>query len=155
MHPHRFRTGYKNTTIPNPARLNNYLGMRNFEGDVVGYNFEKQADNFRQLQEVLNPNGIHFTTIASTHYTGDCHTNHRFVVLTDNPAVIWVKYVGYAAQGGQNHLYIHGRRIKVSVLLRCTPEQQTALLHNNERQLAYEFTPDRLRLINESGTLWN
>jgi hypothetical protein len=78
-------------------------------------------------------------------------------VLTDDPKVLWVKYVGYSAQSGQNHLYIHGRRIKVSVLLKCTPEQQTALLHNDEGLLAValQCESDWLKRVDESGTLWN
>lgn len=91
----------------------------------------------------------------SLHYKGDLHTNHRFVVLTKDNSLLWNKYVGFVAQGGQNHVFVAGRRIKVSCFVKFTPAQQTALLDANEDHLAWVFPKNKLARFNEDKTLWN
>lgn len=155
MIPGRIATGFRRTTVPNPAVLFN--GAEDsvvFQGPVAEYDFLKQTDNFISLQAVLMRNGDEFTQIASAKYKGDLHINHRFDVLTKSGKVLWHKYVGHAAQSGQNHIFIHGRRLKISMFLKLDPDQQDCLVQNDEFMIPHLFTPAKLRSLDESGGLW-
>jgi hypothetical protein len=149
--PARFYTGIRNTTIPNPAVL--YSGARTFQGLCSDYDFERQTDNFNALRQVLLANGTDFLYVAAAHYKGDLHTNHRFVACSADGRLMWNKYVAHVAQGGQNHVFVNGMRIKVSVFLRRTPVEQTALLTG--RNVNQIFDAGLLGYLDEAGELWN
>jgi hypothetical protein len=163
MLPDRIRTGYKDRTIPNPAGLagqSTWFGVFEnsrevYQGPVSGYNFRKQAENFIKLKNVLEANGIKFTAVSGLLYNGDRGYNQRFVVLTSHPAILWYKYVGFIAQSGQNHIFIHGRRIKVSLFLAQLPEVQTALLHNRMDEVDMLVKDGHLKWLDESAAYWN
>lgn len=167
MFPTRFATGIRQLTIPNPARLHrstNEYGWfgrlrhgnaKTFEGLCSEYSFEKQTKNFKRLQAVLRANGTDFLYVASAHYRGDLHTNHRFVACAADGSLLWNKYVGFVAQGGQNHVYVGGMRIKVSIFLKLTPPEQRALLSNSRSAIDSHFDAKKLRWMNEDKTLWN
>ena len=169
MLPCRFNTGVRNVTIPNPAHLlaiaesrnkrsdggpNGLDNFRPYEGPVDDYDFEKQTDNFKKLSAILEKNGTKFTQVASAHYKGDLHTNHRFVAITEDGSLLWHKYVGFAAQSGQNHVYVAGMRIKVSLFLGLTEAQQRALIGNARSFIGLLFTKEELERLNEDKTLW-
>ncbi len=159
--PNRFIVTSSGREIPNPAALcvtgNGYENATQFEGRCDDYNFERQAVNFSNLQKVLVANGTKFGPIAAAHYKGDLHTNHRFVAAAENGNLFWYKYVAYVAQGGQNHVYVAGRRIKVSVFLGLTSEQQTALLSGSESAILLSFNGDerRVKYLDEINDLWS
>jgi hypothetical protein len=155
MLPNRIPTGVKNQTVPNPAKLWDGMGdSRVFEGLASDYDFEKQTENFERLSAVLAANGTYFTKVAAAHYDGNEHTNHRFNVLTENGALMWHKYVGMAAQSGQNHVFVAGMRIKVSIFLAMDEKEQRILLSGDKVLVTLVMEPDRLKYINEAGTLW-
>lgn len=154
MYPTRFRTGVKNTTIPNPAILEKDNG-KVFQGTADAYDFEKQVDNYQRLRAVLSANNKQFHLVCAAHYPDDRGTNHRFVVTTKDGCLLWHKYVGFSAQSGQNHVFIAGRRIKVSRFLEFSSVQQSALLSGDETRIQYHFSPAELRYMDEAGTLWN
>lgn len=166
MFPTRFATGIRQVTIPNPAALYSRPASgrwgsprpdnaRTFEGLCSEYNFEKQTDNFKRLQAVLRANGTDFLYVASAHYRGDLHTNHRFVACAADGSLLWHKYVGFVAQGGQNHVFVGGMRIKVSIFLKLRADEQRALLSNSRSLIAATFETKKLRWMNEDKTLWN
>lgn len=156
MFPARFYTGVRNTTIPNPAALErNNPTARTFEGLCSEYDFEKQTENYHRLREVLRTNGTDFLYIASAHYRGDLHTNHRFVACSADGRLLWNKYVAFVAQGGQNHVYVAGMRIKVSVFLKLKSYEQRALLSGSRSTILAKMDPAKMRYLNEAGDLWN
>lgn len=169
MFPTRFATGIRQVTIPNPAALYSTPASgrwgtprpdnaRTFEGLCSQYDFEKQTDNFKRLQAVLRENGTDFLYVASAHYRGDLHTNHRFVACAADGSLLWNKYVGFVAQSGQNHVYVGGMRIKVSIFLGLTKAQQSALLSGSMHRIAQVFDtkwPGGIHGLNEDKTLWN
>jgi hypothetical protein len=155
MLPNRIPTGVRNTTIPNPVvvALREYSNVTSFEGSVAKYRFERQAVNFSNLQGVLRYHNKDFDQVAAVHYKGDLGINHRFVVTTRDGSLLWYKYVGFAAQSGQNHVFVAGMRIKVSRFLGYSPAMQGALLRG-DADLAKsnaEWRPG----YNENGSLWN
>jgi len=154
--PTRFETGYRQVTIPNPAYLRrNDLTARTYEGLCSDYDFEKQTTNFQRLREVLRKNGTDFLYVASAHYRGDLHTNHRFVACAADGSLLWNKYVAFVAQGGQNHVFVGGMRIKVSVFLKLTPDEQRALLSNSRSAIDAHFDAAKKRWIDEGKRFWN
>jgi hypothetical protein len=73
-------------------------------------------------------------------------------------SLLWNKYVAYSAQGAQNHVYVAGMRIKVSIFLHLLDYEQDALLSNSKKKIEKAFGPDhatRLKWLDESETLWN
>ena len=159
----RIHIGYKDRTIPRPALLANtsthFGDFRNsrevYQGPVSGYNFRKQTANKDKLVEELAPHGVHFTEVSGLLYDGDRGYNQRFLVLTNHPKVMWYKYVGFIAQSGQNHLFIHGRRIKVSLFLSLTDDEQAALLSGSESEIKYYFSGKKLEYLDEAGRYWH
>lgn len=166
----RIPTGYKDRTIPNPALLGasgasrysrqtdwgEYKNRREvYQGPVAGYNFRKQTANYEKLVAALVQHSIHFTDVSGLLYDGDRGYNQRFLVLTTHPKVMWYKYVGFIAQSGQNHLFIHGRRIKVSCFLAMKEEEQAALLSGSDSEINYYFSGKKLELIDEADCYWH
>jgi hypothetical protein len=168
--PSRFHTGVRNTTIVNPAWLhrnfeeNEYGWLRmagttaeTFEGLCSDYNFRLQAENYIKLRNILRRNGTDFLYVAAARYMGD-KRNHRFVACSADGSLLWNKYVGFIAQGGQNHVYVAGRRVKTSIFLGLKPEQQDALLSASESRIKKAFKGEKFfneRNIDESRDLWN
>lgn len=155
MLPARIPVGIRKVTIPNPALLfQREIGSRVFSGLATDYDFEKQTDNYLKLRRVLQDNNMDFAEVAAAHYKGYEHTNHRFVVTTNSGRLLWHKYVGMAAQSGQNHVFVGGMRIKVSIFLVLTALEQDALLSGDTAQIERVITPKRARWMNEDKTLW-
>ncbi len=166
--PQRFRTGVRNTTIVNPAWLhenfdsNEYGAIRcmgttaeTFQGLCSDYDFRLQTKNFKALQEILKRNGTDFLYVAAARYMGDVR-NHRFVACSADGSLVWNKYVGYIAQGGQNHIYVSGMRIKVSVFLGLSDYKQDALLSGSKLMRMSAFgTQFNFKTLDESADLWN
>ena len=155
MLPDRIHTGVRGVTIPNPAiwAAQRYREVTSFEGDVRNYCFERQAVNFSNLQGVLRYHNKDFDQVAAAHYKGDLHRNHRFVVTTRDGSLLWYKYVGFVAQGGQNHVFVAGMRVKVSRFLGYSPAMQGALLRGDIDlvKASNEWEPHH----DETGSLWN
>lgn len=166
--PQRFFTGVRNTTIPNPAWLHdnfesNEFGRlrrqgniaKTFQGLCSDYNFKKQTRNFLRLRKVLLENDTDFLYVAAAKYSGDLHTNHRFVACAADGSLLWNKYVGFVAQGGQNHVYVAGMRIKVSVFLSLRNYEQRALLSGSRKTILVKVDPSKLWSLDEADDLWN
>lgn len=152
---HRIPTGYKARTIQNPLFLSGYNDLKTQVADVMLYDWKKQKANFDSLANILKEYGHPLETVASARYKGDRGENHRFVAADATGKVLWYKYVGYVAQGGQNHLWLHGFRIKVSSFLRLNPAKQNALVQGDPAHIALVFTEKELKILNDSTVLWN
>ena len=131
LFPNRFHTGCRNKTIPNPASC--HYARRDpeavvYEGPVSAYDFKKQEQNRQKLEAVLRRNGTHLSVIASARYKGDRGENTRFAAASADGKLMWYKYVGFSAQGGQNHVFVCGMRIKLSTFLKMSEEDQSLLL---------------------------
>jgi hypothetical protein len=154
--PERFHVGIRQVTIPNPAHLHrNNPAARTFQGLCSDYNFEKQTENYIRLRNVLRDSGTDFLYVASSHSRGDLHTNHRFVACSTDGSLLWNKYVAFVAQGGQNHVYVGGMRIKVSTFLGLQQHEQRALLGGHRSIIELTMDPKRMKYLNEDKTLWN
>ena len=138
MLPKRFPTGIRKTTIANPARgLANAL---DYQGDVSGYQFGGQASNFLKLQAILKENGTELGPIAASTYPsgsgwyGDFVGRKltRFVSCSKDGSLMWEKYEGSIPGGGQNHVFMAGRKMKLTGFLALKPELQRALLSGSE-----------------------
>ncbi len=163
LFPARFQTGVRNTTVPNPAQLHSknpkaYV----FEGLASEYDFRKQLENYAKLEAVLQANGRSFLWVAGAYYPAVRNwvhfppaNNHRFNAVADDGSLLWHKYVGMEPMGGQNHVFVAGMRIKVSMFLELNAQQQTALLENSRYQIAREFTPQKLKWLDEANELWS
>lgn len=154
--PARFAVPFAKRTIANPAQnVEGSAVVRKYEGLAADYDFERQTANFKALKEVLEANGDQFQHVASLHYLGDVHTNHKFVATTQSGNLMWYKYVGFAAQSGQNHVFVSGYRIKVTVFLNLKPEEQRVLLSGTKAWIMLCFSDEQLKYMDESETLWN
>jgi ABC-type nitrate/sulfonate/bicarbonate transport system substrate-binding protein len=128
-----------------------------YEGPVIGYTFNQvQQKNFDMLQLALSRNGLKFTFVSAATYPGSPAYDKRaansydsdgtclqtvdltrFVVVAasgSQPAMVWEKYEGLAAGGGQNHVYVGGRKIKTQAFLSLSPEQQDRLIQGGLSQ---------------------
>lgn len=161
--PDRIRTGHMNRTIPVPSRLQLYNVRDRYEGPAKEYDFLKQTDNYKKLSKALAKYGLQFTDVSALLYEGDRGYNQRFVAMTNHPFVFWYKYVGYAAQGGQNHIWVSGRRIKVSRFLACSQALQKALIANDYKTIIkvavkdkmIKSPSDEIYWLNEGRYLWS
>ncbi len=162
----RFRTGVRNTTVPNPALMSELSGAQVYSGLASQYDFLKQKENHQRLRACLQRAGLDFTLAHAVTFqsdTGWCYENsircHRFVVETTDPGVLWYKYVAGHPGSGQNHLFVHGRRIKVSQFVstneywRLEESVQVALLTNN-RQLLELLAANGQRVPKGDDQLW-
>jgi len=142
MFPVRFATGIHKTTIANPYTL--YSGERGsevYQGDVGGYDFKWQIGNFLRLNEVLKANDTELGPLVAATYAADhnLYSNPgttrnltRFVSCSKDGSLMWEKYEGNTPGGGQNYVYVAGRKIKLTVFLEMEEGQQRALLSGNE-----------------------
>ncbi len=135
MYPARFPTGIRKTTITNPAQ-GHLLFDQNisvYEGDVAGFDFEKQKNNFQKLEAVLNENGTGLSTIHVAIFGGyDRKKFVRFVALTANGMLTWEKYENGWKKAGQNYVYTAGRKIRLSEFLSLEKSQQRGLLSGDQ-----------------------
>jgi len=156
MFPQRISIGIRNKTIPNPAlEYKHDKEATVFQGKVANYNFKKQRDNFLKLQAVLAANGTTLDTITSARYVGDRGENTRFVAVSADGKLMWYKYVGFIAQSGQNHVFVCGMRIKLSYFLEMAENEQRALLSGDKLWACLVLGDDRMKRLDEDGTLWN
>lgn len=132
----RFPTGVGKNTIPNPARLKNGVNATYWEGtDLDAYPFKPvMSKHYAALKQILLRNGLVFEYLGVcsydgiTYYTSRCATVNlvRFVAVA--PGFLWEKYEGNTPGGGQNHVYVAGKRIKLSKFLAFGIKTQDQLL---------------------------
>ena len=98
--------------------------VSSFYGEVNNFNFEKQTQNYERLKEILGRYNMHFNLI----WEGKFHNEEnkvysRFLVRSACGRIFWRKYYGMSVGSGQNFLYIGGKKVKTTKILKA--DEQT------------------------------
>ncbi len=90
----------------NPAKF--HLATDIYQGNLPnGYDFKFQTENSNKIRDKLAPHGIHMTQIYTSNRLGEI----TFVVLFNNPNIIWQKYEGARSGSTRNYIYNKNRKI--------------------------------------------
>ena len=159
--PSRILVGRGNKTIPNPAILFADKDAVVYEGPVSGYDFKRQKKNYEKLEAILNSYGSTLEHIASARYKGSRGENTRFIVSTSDKRLMWYKYVGHSELSGQNHVFIAGMRIKLSIFIKdggwlsLTTRERDALMTGDRLFVKLILSEKRVRWLDEINQLWS
>jgi len=122
-------------TLKNPFYLDEsvrYIGPINkFKFRCDGLN---QTKNYNKLKESLKPFNINLSNIIIKIDKPIYSINRirtQFITSSNNNEIIWYKYEGPLLGGGQNFLYIYGRKIKLSEWLKKDFMARSNLLYFN------------------------
>jgi hypothetical protein len=128
--PEKISTG--TGRIKNPVHI--YRGEEGctvFEGSVNNFDWKRQLHNFEKLQEVLKRNKEELIVIAAANfpilrwrYPGSHVMKTSFIAVSGSGKCIWYKYEGSSPGDGQNHIYINGKRMKLSAFLNFSEKKQ-------------------------------
>jgi len=126
----RVTTGVRQVTVPAPGGVWTRIGSK--------YPWHKQLANYQGIEAALNRNGHKLTQIASSTYKGTpAYTVrdrwNKTVNLTSFVAIapgvlVWQKYEGETAGGGQNYIYVGGEKIKTTWFLSLSPKKQDQMI---------------------------
>lgn len=110
--------------VRNPT---SYPGVTNkYEGQLApNHDFKHQTDNFIKIKTSLEQFGIHPTEI----YTSNRWGKVIFVVLFNDPNIMWQKYEGELFGSGQNYMYWKSHRINTTLWIKYTHEQIQQILN--------------------------
>ena len=155
MKEKRIPTGVRKTTVLDPSTYDggdyarhwfkkNRIKIRRFSGDPMDYVLsDVQEAHFANLSDILARNGLEFEYMGLAEYEGQAHymrrpwahkrpTLFRFVMTASNPdgtpAFVWEKFEGIAAGGGQNRVYVGGKKMKLTEFMRKTAKAQDKLV---------------------------
>lgn len=106
--------------LTNTVRIKNPCNKGFFyQGPIQGYSFNTQQSNFDQISKKLYSVNKFLTTIYVGKYPAKHHNNLLtcFLALSDDKSVAWYKYEGNTNGGGQNMIYINGKKIKTTHFL--------------------------------------
>lgn len=131
----RIATGVRQTTIPAPGDQK----MRKLSQKVMDTTpWGGQFSNFQQLRTILARNGLAFKTIGiyvnekgTPAYTARDRSKNVTLItylLVCPGHMVWYKYEGYTAGGGQNHVFVANRKIKLTAFLEFSDDEQDRLL---------------------------
>ena len=118
-------------------------GATQYSGKPEKYTFSKvQQKNYDMLSSILARNGMKFKHIdartypARRSYLAPNRNDPKPFFLTSfivkSPALEWIKYEGGTAGGGQNHVKINGKKMKLTEFLSLPPKQQDALIQSQQ-----------------------
>jgi len=144
--PERIRTGMGNVTVPNPYHASDsksaYYGddqkwINLYMGDPEQYQFisKMQRANYEKLKAVLAAAGLKFDQFYAGTYLGTGGYNNPkgsaklenivgVVGNSETPTLVWHKYEGAVAGGGQNHVYVGNAKYKLTDFLAAKPAWQ-------------------------------
>jgi len=119
--------------VKNPAKIHGVNDR--FQGIIQeDYDFQYQQNNATKIKELLEPNGIMMTEIYSAKRAGKT----IFVVLFNNPHIIWQKYQGIAYGSGQNYIYYKEHKINTSQFIDLTPNEILELFNGTEPNVFFQ-----------------
>lgn len=130
----RVATGVRKTTVALPDEKNGFVRINK----NTPWNY--QEDNFDSLQAILARNGKSLTRVsmytntrARPHYQAN-RSGGRTVNLTSFVALctdtlVWHKYEGQTAGGGQNTIYVGGEKMQLTRFLRLQKARQDKLIN--------------------------
>lgn len=91
-----------------------------------------QRRNYAQLAGTLEPHGIRLDHVWVGQFQGGDDTRRiTWLACDDARTVFWYKTESYGPGTGQNHVYIHGQRIKLTEWLSMLPARQLAMLRGD------------------------
>lgn len=110
--------------VKNPATIpgvnNIYQGVLNADFD-----FKFQKENYENIKNLLEPHGIYMTEIYYATRLGSV----VFVVIFNNPDLIWQKYEGRTTGSGQNYVYFKEHKINTSIFTDLSAEELLELFN--------------------------
>ncbi len=97
--------------------------VSSFFGEVDNFNFEKQTQNYERLKKILARFNIHFELIWEGKFRNEEDKIYsRFLVKSACGRIFWRKYYGMSVGSGQNFMYIDGRKVKTTKILKASNE---------------------------------
>jgi len=98
--------------------LDEFIEQENFAG------YKIQKENCAKIQATLEPFNLALDHIWVGIFTGRGSKHLHFVAKDPTNTIFWQKYEGNSTGSGQNWLYIHGQKIKMTNWLNCTQVQR-------------------------------
>ena len=100
-----------------------------YEGGIEKYIFNTvQENNLKKIQEIICGFFPKLTTISAVSFNGYRHYLRvetdkpirltKFVAWNEDKSVVWYKYEGTTAGGGQNYIYLAGKKMKLTNFLK-------------------------------------
>lgn len=119
--------------VKNPAKIANVNDR--FQGTIQeNHDFQYQKNNADKIKALLEPNGIFMTEIYSAKRAGKA----IFVVLFNNPHIMWQKYEGEGYGSGQNYIYYKEQKIHTTLFVDLTPTEILELFNGVDIQVFYQ-----------------
>ena len=120
-------------SIKNPLEGNDDIVYDNL---INTFNFKckglNQVKNYNKLKLTLEPFNLSLKRVKikidkPIYFIN--RTRVQFVATSLNNEIIWHKYEGPLIGGGQNYIYIYGKRIKLSYWFNLNQSQRTELIN--------------------------
>lgn len=119
--------------VKNPTKIANVNNR--FQGVIQEeYDFQHQQNNATKIKELLEPNGILMTEIYSAKRAGKT----IFVVLFNNPHLMWQKYEGVAYGSGQNYVYYKEHKINTTLFIDFSPNEILELFNGIDPDVLFQ-----------------
>ncbi len=104
-------------------------------GEILHHDFGRQTENFQGIAKALLRNGFKFTEmvirVVPAKFKRNQGSNAKFVTFRAiSEPLVWHKYESGSYGAGQNHVIIHGRKIKTTDFLRWDEKVQDDILQN-------------------------
>lgn len=117
---------------------NRLYGHQNivYDGLINYFNFKcqglNQTKNYNRLKLTLHPFDLNLTYIMikidkPIYFLSRIRT--QFIATSNNNEIIWYKYEGPLIGGGQNYLFIYGKKIKLSTWFTMSNDDRVNLIN--------------------------
>jgi hypothetical protein len=110
--------------VKNPAKIPQVNDV--YQGILQeNHDFKFQTENCNGIKERLEPRGIYMTEIYSAKRSGKV----CFVVLFNDPNIIWQKYEGCKHGSSQNYMYFKDQTINTKLFIDLTNDEVSEFLN--------------------------
>lgn len=131
--------------ILNVVQDGNILSIKNplyghqnivYDSLINDFNFKcqglNQTKNYNRLKLTLHPFDLNLTYIMikidkPVYFLSRIRT--QFIATSNNNEIIWYKYEGPLIGGGQNYLFIYGKKIKLSTWFTMSNDDRVNLIN--------------------------
>lgn len=155
----RIATGVRETTVPVPGDG----VMRKLKPD---FDWGGQFKNFTKLNAILARNGLAFTKVArhinpnaTPAYTVRDRHNKTCTLITYLAVcaghIVWYKYEGECAGGGQNHVFVNNVKMKLTCFLAKSDHEQDELLMGRKEIMGNDSRKAREKLAKMYPEKWD
>lgn len=124
--------------IKNPIIHKKGTNIHSYEGEINGYIFGRQQQNYDKISQQLNKNNIFLTKINAVVWTPNKNKNcsqynqlkneqstskrTKFIVSSSDPNFLWHKYDGDSAGSGHNVIYYKEKKINTTDFIKMTDD---------------------------------